>query len=50
MNGQPGLAALVERALETGSLPGLPEAHYIGGRFVRSASGARWLWRSLPLL
>ena len=41
MNGQPDLAALVERALETGGLPGLPEAHYIGGRFVRSASGAR---------
>ena len=41
LSAEPGLDSLVERVLASGSLPGLPEQHYIGGRFVPSASGAR---------
>lgn len=34
-------ARLVEEALRTGTLSGLPDGHFIAGRFVASASGRR---------
>ncbi len=38
MNDAPGLRELVQEVLRTGTLSGLPEQHYIDGRFAPSAS------------
>ena len=39
MNDSPGLGEMVEQVLRTGTLSGLPERHYIDGRFVPANSG-----------
>ena len=39
MNDSPGLREMVEQVLRTGTLSGLPERHYIDGRFVPANSG-----------
>ena len=35
------LNTLIEQALAHGTLPGLPDRHFIGGRWIAAASGAR---------